>query len=117
MKTDILITGDFNIDWSKNSFYENKIEKIIKENGFMQIVEKYTRITETSSTIIDYVITNSPNVKILDKSDIISDHEIIKLEVQHTECYHKTAIIFLILILLKYLYMIRTLFQRNCAIM
>lgn len=77
---DMIITGDFNIDWSKNGFYKNRMQSAINNNGQKQIVNQFTRITDTSKTIIDYVITNSHKVSVqFNSTDNISDHEIINI--------------------------------------
>lgn len=78
---DIVVTGDFNIDWANNNFYRNKIERLLNDNGLRQIVKEFTRVTDTTRTIIDYVITNN-KYKISAqncKKNKISDHEIIQI--------------------------------------
>ena len=70
---DILIVGDFNID-RKNDFYASKLESVIND-----IMNEYTRIRESSKTLIDYIITN--NKSITAKNNIskqVSDHESIE---------------------------------------
>lgn len=77
---DIIIAGDFNIDWNKNEFYKSKIQNILDDNGLKQVVNECTRITVNSMTIIDYVITNNPMISA--KTNInnkISDHETINI--------------------------------------
>lgn len=77
---DIVIAGDFNIDWNRDEFYKEKMENIIKDNGLKQIINENTRITKNTQTLIDYVITNSK--KITAKTNIkrkIADHETIDI--------------------------------------
>lgn len=56
---------------------ENK--EVIMQNGFKQLIKKPTRITQTSSTLIDLIITNRPST--ISKSDVIatslSDHDMV----------------------------------------
>ncbi|XP_068229711.1 uncharacterized protein [Palaemon carinicauda] len=70
----IFIYGDFNDDLLKK---ENKLGKLIKNLRFDQIVDKPTRITSTSASLIDLVITNSKYM--IRKSEVtpssIADHE------------------------------------------
>lgn len=76
----ILITGDFNIDWSKNSQYKNKMECTLNDNGLRQLVNEYTRVTKSSSTIIDFVITNNYDISVNNcNTNKISDHEMINI--------------------------------------
>lgn len=94
---DILIMGDFNIDWSKNSFYKMKVQSLMHDNGLRQIVNQFTRITNLSKTIIDYVITNSYKVSVEMNSALnVSDHEVInimiKCDKKKTKCNKQVEI-------------------------
>lgn len=81
---DIIVTGDFNIDWSKNSFYKNRIESCLNDSGIKQIVNNYTRVTKNTKTIIDYVITNSDKISVQhSNTNKISDHEIINILIRN----------------------------------
>lgn len=78
-----IICGDFNIDMSTTSnktLYKNKLNEIIHKNGMTQKIDKYTRITQNTQTMIDLVITNTNNIQceISDK-DNISDHATINI--------------------------------------
>lgn len=80
---DIIIAGDFNIDWCKEETYKKRLECAFNDNGLKQIVNDYTRITENTKTIIDYVITNSENVSAANNSlNKIADHEAIDIKVK-----------------------------------
>ena len=59
---EIIIADDFNIDWSKNNTYKNRIQGTLNDNGLNQIIIGYTRMTENTKTLIDFVITNHINV-------------------------------------------------------
>lgn len=74
----ILIVGDFNIDLMKETTYSKKIRKIVQDFGMKQLVNEPTRTTNSSSTLIDLIITN--NFEISAKvfcTPKISDHDII----------------------------------------
>ena len=72
----LLILGDFNVD---QFLPNNKIGKISQSLHLTQMIKKATRITSTSSTLIDLAITNRPNFII--HSDVLScpvgDHELV----------------------------------------
>lgn len=76
----LIILGDFNIDVSKERNYSKKIIRELGILGLQQKINKPTRTTLTSNTIIDLVFTNLKlNTDVLETPKI-SDHNIIKLE-------------------------------------
>lgn len=80
-KGTLLIIGDYNIDMSKNSFYSEKLKKLISQNGLYQSVSGFTRITNQSSTIIDLLVTNNKNlIPQIHQTPKISDHCIITVD-------------------------------------
>ena len=76
----ILILGDFNDDLLLSN---NKIGNIIKTLHLSQLISKPTRITSSSSTLLDLVITNNPNFIV--HSDALScpvgDHELLTVTI------------------------------------
>ena len=78
---EFVILGDFNYDLLNQSATHNsdKFLKILNLYQLHQLINKPTRITETSKTLIDVIITNKP-VNYL-KSGIIhigiSDHSLV----------------------------------------
>lgn len=78
-KTDILIlVGDFNINIAKNTYYSNRLNNIIRNNGLYQKVDKFTRITKESATIIDLMITNEKEIPFqIHLTPKITDHCIL----------------------------------------
>lgn len=93
---DVIVMGDFNIDWFTNGTYKKRIYESILDISFKQIVAEPTRITETSSTLIDYVITNSEKVNVKGNKEFkISDHESLEINIE-TSCedreYNKRVI-------------------------
>lgn len=72
-----MLCGDFNIDLLKESFYKDKILKTLNDRGTKQQVTEPTRITPSSKTLIDYVISNEKIQAIVLTDNKISDHSTI----------------------------------------
>ena len=76
----LLILGDFNDD---QFLADNKIGKITQALHLTQLIKKATRITSSSSTLIDLAITNKPDFII--HSDVLScpvgDHELLNITI------------------------------------
>lgn len=67
--------GDFNIDLKKSSSDTEKLLEISGCNGMMNLINKPTRITNDSSTIIDHFWTNdTDSVQKIDTFVGVSDH-------------------------------------------
>lgn len=84
----ILLTGDFNVDLLKTDGASRMMMKFISDQGLKQIVDKPTRITENSKTLIDYVILDLDNMDVsvnLDPVKKVSDHETICIKIQVRE--------------------------------
>lgn len=64
----VFILGDFNDDLLLKG---NSISKTINNNNLTQVIDKATRTTSTSSTLLDLIITNKP--------DIILSHDVVPL--------------------------------------
>ena len=56
---EVYILGDFNINVSENSNLAKSYREICALHGLIQVIETPTRITGTSSTLIDHILTNS----------------------------------------------------------
>ena len=56
LRNEIIIIGDINID-ANNKLNEKWFESI-ENNGFTQLIKSFTRITDTSKSIIDHIYTN-----------------------------------------------------------
>ena len=84
LKKTIFVLGDLNDNLLA---HDNKLSHIISSNKLTQIVKKPTRITPTSATLLDVIITNSP--EIISDSDviphIIGDHDLITLTANITK--------------------------------
>jgi hypothetical protein len=76
-----LLVGDFNLNWvDHNDSKVKQLKHIVSLSGMVQKVSDYTRVTQTTRTVIDLVITNdkSVNVDVL-STPRITDHNIIEI--------------------------------------
>jgi len=53
----LIIAGDFNVDLLQNNYLSNTWSHIFESNGFHQLVTEPTRVTNSSSTLIDHVLS------------------------------------------------------------
>ena len=87
----VFILGDFN----DNLFLKgNKLSKIIKSYKLTQIIDKPTRITPASATLLDLVITNKPEM-ILSHDvvpQVVADHELVSINVDISKPKRKPVI-------------------------
>ena len=70
--------GAINCDYLKDNDHR-KIKDLFVSYGYKQLIKKATRVTETSETLVDHILTNSPNT-IRNYDTILSsnsDHDII----------------------------------------
>lgn len=74
----IFICGDFNIDFSKNTETVENVNCLVSSYGARFLVDKPTRTTETSQTVIDNIASNVSWRCSVDTVAVpISDHDII----------------------------------------
>lgn len=79
IKEECMIVGDFNIDCMTDSFYTNKLLTTMQSLGMKQYVDKPTRVTNNSKTIIDLIFANKEiNVQVVYEPKI-TDHAWIKV--------------------------------------
>lgn len=79
-----IIVGDININMNENSSSATSLKCLFNKHGLDLIVDFNTRVTNTSQTQIDYVVTNMKNrvsCKVI-PSEKISDHETIGIIVK-----------------------------------
>ncbi|XP_036144770.1 uncharacterized protein LOC118646290 [Monomorium pharaonis] len=89
IKEKCIILGDFNIDCMTDSYYTNKLLTTMQSLGMKQYVDKPTRVTENSKTIIDLVFANKDiNVEVKYKPKI-TDHEWIKVVINTNKIVNK----------------------------
>ena len=73
---DCIILGDFNLDISKNDAAKHDFINTMHSSSFFPTINTFTRVTQTSSSIIDNFITNIRNTMLVTgvvRSDI-TDH-------------------------------------------
>ena len=80
--SDVVLTGDFNVDMLNSSQYNVKFfnDNIIKPCSLVQVINEPTRVTETSSTLLDlFLVCNQDVVKVAGATVLpgISDHSLI----------------------------------------
>ena len=81
-KKECIVSGDFNCDLLKPDQNNQKhIKRIYKTYGFKQFIDKPTRTTSESKTLIDHISSNKPEC--VSRSGVIpcgiSDHDIVFL--------------------------------------
>ncbi|KAG1655444.1 hypothetical protein GQR58_024538 [Nymphon striatum] len=78
VRPNLILCGDFNIDHmpNKSSYIRTNLETCCNSHGLSQVINKPTRITTTSKTLIDLVFVTDPSTVVLaevgcplDKSD------------------------------------------------
>lgn len=80
----LIITGDFNIDWMVETPTKRKIAEEIIDLGLTQLVNCPTRIANSSSTLIYWCISSDKSIKVSAKSDLnISDHECLSIKMNN----------------------------------
>ena len=75
-----ILMGDINCDYLKDNNHR-EIKNLFISYGYKQLIEKATRIIETSETLIDVILTNSPET-IRNYDTILSsnsDHDVIAI--------------------------------------
>lgn len=75
---EVIMLGDFNVNYLKKSEH-TAFKELFCRHGFKQIIKKPTRTTNESSTLIDIIMTNYPQV--ISKHCVypasISDHDMV----------------------------------------
>lgn len=84
----IYIIGDFNINChqsNRTDTYKNRIVRLMNFYGLKLAINKFTRVTQTSKTMIDLFFTNNNTVSAeVSDDDVIADHKSITLKKQST---------------------------------
>ncbi len=75
----VFILGDFNDMLNKG----NRMNKIIRDNKLSQIIDKPTRTTHHSATILDLIFTNKPEAVLSHDvvPQMIADHDLVSIVV------------------------------------
>ncbi len=73
-----ILIRDMNADYLQQSKNRN-IKRIISTSGLKQLIEKPTRVTKDSSTLIDIIATTHEQniVKTMTYANSISDHDLV----------------------------------------
>ena len=79
---DIIITGDLNCDMMANNptHHTKRLSDLINEFQLKQHITSPTRITPSSKTLIDIIMTKASDTKIIDSGVIhlgLSDHSLV----------------------------------------
>lgn len=81
------ICGDINIDVSSNTPASQNLQQMLLSHSYRLTINEPTRITATSSTIIDNIITNSNNILYAKPiTTALSDHEALMTEFIQSPC-------------------------------
>lgn len=80
-----IFVGDVNINYlDQNNFYTRKVKELIMRYGISQVINEYTRCTNISSTLIDYVLTNNEGLCVnIHNVPKITDHAIISINLNN----------------------------------
>lgn len=73
-----IIVGDFNIDWTVNNTYKNRLKNLMGDIGIQQWVGSITRPNDSGGSIIDLVFSDIINLKCkVHQTPKITDHYIV----------------------------------------
>ena len=61
-KTKVMIMGDINIDLASQTNYVSDYNLLLQSNFFFSLISKPTRVTYSSKTIIDHLLTNDTDL-------------------------------------------------------
>ena len=93
-----IIMGDLNSDYINNPNDNKHLARIINQNNLIQLVTEPTRITDTTSSCIDMILTPCKNL--IEKVEILpelrSDHKIVcailKTKTKRNSTYKRTLV-------------------------
>jgi len=80
IKRECIVVGDFNIDLMVNSFYAKKLQTTMNSMEMKQHVNKPTKITKQSRSILDLVFSNKEIEVSVMYDHMIIDHACLKIE-------------------------------------
>lgn len=87
-----IVIGDFNIDMLNRRYYADKLDNLFVTRGMMHSVNKPTRTTTTSSTLIDLVYANLELTTNVEDTPKVSDHAWISIEFEQINNENKKKI-------------------------
>ena len=84
----VYVSGDFNIDLKSTTLPRNlrdKLHAFENNNNLKQVVTKYTRVSQTSKTLIDHCYTNDRHISAKIVDDVsVADHKMIIIRKKDT---------------------------------
>lgn len=85
VKSHCVMVGDYNIDLMSESFYARKLRMEMACLRMKQYIDRPTRITKNSKTIIDLVFVNKKVNCIIHHKPKITDHSWISIELNSSD--------------------------------
>ena len=76
--TDIILCGDFNVNYHKNSSFKKSMDSLLTSYGISSVVTFSTRIQKESRALIDNIFLNTSKIKNYTVNTIangLSDHD------------------------------------------
>ncbi len=91
-KKTFCLLGDLNDDYTCTN---SKLRNIIATTRLSQIIETPTRITTNSTTLLDVIITNTPNTVIASEVNLcpIADHDLISATIKLHKPKHQPLVV------------------------
>jgi predicted ester cyclase len=87
-----VIVGDFNVNLNSKSEACRQMKDVYQLRGYKQLVKFNTRVSKNSESLIDYVLSDAPNVTVTHpKRNKIGDHETIKIQCDMFKSQSKTS--------------------------
>lgn len=89
----IILSGDFNVDFSKESREKNTLCHLLGTYGLAKLVSEPTRVTATSATVIDNIFTNIDSDFGISVRDVhFSDHrsQVLSIKLPKANIYSRT---------------------------
>ncbi|KAJ8936958.1 hypothetical protein NQ318_015619, partial [Aromia moschata] len=85
---------DFNLNYTSNDFYNVKFKNLLNIYGVTQCVTRFTRITDNSSSLVDYVLTNFDELDVrVHHIPKITDHSVISVNFCKNKAFLGTNIV------------------------
>ena len=73
----VLIGGDLNINLQEKNYFSERYHEILLQHNLQQIVQAPTRITASSCTLIDHVVSNLKDIESFSTHHCPADHQLI----------------------------------------
>lgn len=76
----IILLTDFNVDLLKNTSRARQVISFLNQRGFHVLVQEATRVTDTTATLLDMIVTDSPELckhVSVPRNPLLSDHALV----------------------------------------